>query len=147
MHIRVYLLSIVVLLASPACVTDEVASEASRYEIVAVGTESIQVPLDDRAWETVHSLTDDDRAMTRLMRGCWVAFAKTGKPECEGAPSWPRYRAEDDQLMDFGITVQLRQNYRKAQLDAQEQAMDHERDLKRRGAQYLISEMQSEVEG
>ncbi len=92
-------------------------------------------------------MTDDDRAMTRLMRGCWVAFAKTGEPECEGAPSWPRYRAEDDQLMDFGITVQLRQNYRKAQLDAQEQAMDHERDLKRHGAQSLIREMQSEVGG
>jgi para-nitrobenzyl esterase len=91
-------------------------------------------------------MTDEDREITRLMHDCWVTFARTGKPDCKGAPDWPRYQPEDDLLMDFGITVQLRHNYRKAQLDAQERAMQHTIDRKKRAALSLIADMKREVE-
>jgi para-nitrobenzyl esterase len=68
-------------------------------------------------------LSDEDRAATRLVHSCWVTFAKTGKPQCEGAPDWPRYTRADDRLMELGLKPQVLQNFRKAQLDAQEAAM------------------------
>jgi para-nitrobenzyl esterase len=68
-------------------------------------------------------LSDEDRAATRLMHSCWVSFATTGKPRCEGAPEWPRYTARDDRVMDLGASPTVRTAYRKAQLDAQEAAM------------------------
>ncbi len=50
-------------------------------------------------------LTDEDRAMSRMMSACWVAFARTGKPSCEGAPAWPAYNRADDVQMQLGETV------------------------------------------
>lgn len=67
-------------------------------------------------------LSDDDRKVTKLMHSCWVSFAKTGTPECEGAPAWPAYTTENDQVMELGKTSQVHEHLRKTQLDAQEQA-------------------------
>lgn len=39
-------------------------------------------------------LDETDRAVTKLMHSCWTSFAKTGTPQCEGTPAWPRYDAE-----------------------------------------------------
>ena len=58
----------------------------------------------------------DDQAMATLMHGCWVAFAKTGKPACD----WPAYQPKSDQLMEFGAASGVRTHFRKARLDAQE---------------------------
>jgi para-nitrobenzyl esterase len=68
-------------------------------------------------------LSEEDKAATRMMHSCWVSFAKTGKPQCEGAPEWPRYTAEGDQLMDLGVRPKVVAGYRAVQLDAQEKAM------------------------
>jgi carboxylesterase type B len=57
-----------------------------------------------------------------MMHSCWVTFAKFGKPACEGTPDWPRYTPQGDQLMDLGASPQVRRNFRKPQLDAQEAA-------------------------
>jgi para-nitrobenzyl esterase len=58
-----------------------------------------------------------DQAMASRMHGCWVAFAKTGRPACPSAPAWPAYQPGTDQLMEFGIESGVRQGFRKAQLD------------------------------
>jgi para-nitrobenzyl esterase len=68
-------------------------------------------------------LTAEEEAVTRLVHSCWVTFAKNGEPRCDGAPTWPRYTSSDDKLMELGNTAAVRQNFRKAQLDAQEAAM------------------------
>ena len=57
-----------------------------------------------------------------MMHSCCATFAKTGTPVCDRAPGWPRYTPENDQLMDLGLEPQVRHNFRKAQLDAQELA-------------------------
>lgn len=37
------------------------------------------------------------------MSDYWVAFARTGKPAVEGAPTWPRYSGKKAQHMEFGV--------------------------------------------
>jgi para-nitrobenzyl esterase len=61
-----------------------------------------------------------DSAMAELMHGCWVAFAKTGKPACPSGPVWPAYTAGGDQLMEFGAPSGVREHFRKPQLDPAE---------------------------
>jgi para-nitrobenzyl esterase len=67
------------------------------------------------------AITDEDRAMSRLMHACWVAFARAGAPTCEVA--WPRYEPAKDQLVEFGAEAGVRTGFRDPQLDAQEAAL------------------------
>jgi para-nitrobenzyl esterase len=63
-------------------------------------------------------VTDEDRAMAKVVHSCWVAFAKTGIPICTGAPAWPAYARSSERLMEFGLATGVREHFRKAQLDA-----------------------------
>ena len=76
--------------------------------------------------------------MIRVIRKCWVAFARSGVPECDPAPRWPRYTRQDDRLMDFGATPEVRRNFRKRQLDAQESAMGDVLSAQRRSFEELL---------
>ncbi|MGD2131708.1 MAG: carboxylesterase family protein [Maricaulaceae bacterium] len=87
-------------------------------------------------------MTDQDRAMTRLLHDCWITFAATGEPDCEGAPDWPRYQPQEGELMEFGETVAVRRNFRKPQLDAQERAMDHIMNTQRTASSELIDQLE-----
>ena len=77
------------------------------------------------SWDKISSraslLPAEDRAMTALVHSCWVAFARTGVPACQGAPAWPAYTTHGDELLDLGQTPAVRQHFRQPQLDAQEQ--------------------------
>lgn len=64
-------------------------------------------------------VSEEDKAMARLMHACWVAFAKTGAPQC-GSQAWPAYDPARDELMEFGFESGVRTHFRKAQLDFQE---------------------------
>ena len=86
-------------------------------------------------------LTEEDKAATRLIHSCWISFAKTGKPQCEGAPDWPRYSPQSDQLMELGLNPKVLTGYRKAQLDAQENAMHEVIDGTRKSVEALIAEI------
>ena len=63
-----------------------------------------------------------DRDEAAFMHSCWVAFAKTGAPTCNGGPAWPAYSATRDQLMEFGLTNGVRTHFRQVELDAQDRA-------------------------
>ncbi|HXQ09606.1 MAG TPA: carboxylesterase/lipase family protein [Caulobacteraceae bacterium] len=67
-------------------------------------------------------IVQEDRDHAALMHSCWVAFAKAGVPTCSGAPAWPAYTPARDQLMEFGLTTEVRTHFRKLELDAQEAA-------------------------
>jgi para-nitrobenzyl esterase len=67
-------------------------------------------------------IVQEDRDHAAVMHSCWVAFAKTGVPTCSGAPAWPAYTPAGDQLMEFGLTTEVRTHFRKTELDAQESA-------------------------
>jgi para-nitrobenzyl esterase len=62
-------------------------------------------------------VSDEDRAMARLMHACWVAFARTSVPSC-GTEPWPAYDPHADRLMEFGSPSGVRTDLRKAKLDA-----------------------------
>ncbi|MBS0362789.1 MAG: carboxylesterase/lipase family protein [Proteobacteria bacterium] len=64
----------------------------------------------------------EDQAMSSLMHSCWIGFAKTGRPACQGGQAWPAYDPGKDQLMEFGVSSGVRTNFRKPQLDADQKA-------------------------
>jgi para-nitrobenzyl esterase len=70
-------------------------------------------------------LNDDDRRVTNIMHDCWVAFARTGTPRCDGVPEWPAYDETNRWTMELNATPQLHRHYRSAQYDA------HDRDYER----------------
>jgi para-nitrobenzyl esterase len=50
-------------------------------------------------------LMERDNAEAAMIHACWVSFAKEGRPVCPGAPAWPAYSKENDQLLDFGAAT------------------------------------------
>ena len=85
-------------------------------------------------------LTEEDRAVTRMVHSCWISFAMSGRPQCDDAPAWPRYLPEDDRLMELGTTAHVRQNFRREQLDAQTAAVSDTLNAQRRSLDELLSE-------
>ncbi len=45
------------------------------------------------------ALTDEDRAMAKLMGDYWVSFARSGNPDGDGRPAWPRFRPDGERLL------------------------------------------------
>jgi para-nitrobenzyl esterase len=83
-----------------------------------------EIPYVFDSWDKLSSLSRllpaETRAVTATLHSCWVAFAKTGVPTCQGAPAWAPYSPERDELMEFGAAATVRQHFRQPQLDAQD---------------------------
>ncbi len=60
----------------------------------------------------------EDRRTARRMHGCWISFARTGRPVCPDAPPWPAYSAQADRLLDIDRDVTLQDHVRAIQDDA-----------------------------
>lgn len=53
-------------------------------------------------------VTDADKAMGVLASAYWVAFAKSGDPNGDGRPEWPRHDPASDKVINFtnsGVVV------------------------------------------
>ncbi len=48
---------------------------------------------------------DRDRELANIMSAAWVRFARTGDPNGDGAPQWPRYNAQSPRIMLLGEIV------------------------------------------
>lgn len=69
-------------------------------------------------------VNDQDRLVTKIMHDCWVAFARTGHPQCGGVPKWPAYEDTTDWTMELGAAPQLHKHYRQMQYAAQDRDKD-----------------------
>lgn len=47
------------------------------------------------------TLTDEDRAVSRMAQRYWVNFAKSGDPNGQGLPPWPRHDPKKDAIFEF----------------------------------------------
>jgi para-nitrobenzyl esterase len=55
-----------------------------------------------------NQVTPTDKAMATLASGYWVQFGRTGDPNGEGRPVWPRHDPAIDRILHFtnsGIIV------------------------------------------
>ena len=51
--------------------------------------------------------SDADRALSEMMSGAIVAFASSGNPNHSGAPEWPEYGSDREELFEFGETTRI----------------------------------------
>ena len=65
------------------------------------------------------SAADADIEMARLMNTYWAQFAKTGDPNEDGLPHWPRYTEATDELLEFTMNdgPVARQHFETAKMD------------------------------
>ena len=68
--------------------------------------------------------TDWDHELSRVITRYWTNFARTGDPNGEGLPAWPRYERATDRSMEFGAEVRVVEGVRKAKLDLFDRALD-----------------------
>lgn len=71
------------------------------------------------------TITAADRNVAELMNAYWANFAKTGDPNGEGLPEWPRYTPEREGLIEFERdgTAKGKADPKQARLDAIERAV------------------------
>jgi para-nitrobenzyl esterase len=63
------------------------------------------------------AFTAADRALSEQLQGYWSNFVKTGDPNGEGLPLWPKFDAANPQILDIGARVAARPILPKAKLD------------------------------
>lgn len=86
----------------------------------AHGSELIDVFESEAMWTALKLAPDmPDIQMAKTLHGCWVAFARTGRPDGCVTPSWSPYSPQTDNLIEFGEQIAQRVGFRKAQLDYQ----------------------------
>lgn len=61
--------------------------------------------------------SDTDRALAETVSGYVVAFAKTGDPNHDSAPVWPKYSPNDDAHMEWGEHIKPTNELYREQLD------------------------------
>ena len=66
---------------------------------------------------------ESDRKVASMMRKYWVNFAKTGDPNSDGLPKWPRYLASTNQTLAIEESSYVVSDLRKEKLDVFEMIM------------------------
>ena len=79
--------------------------------------------------------TDEEKEVARLMNSYWVNFAKTGNPNGNGLPNWPKYDPKKGQILDVQLDGNAvgKQDPRKARLDVIEKAFKFRVKIQTRG--------------
>lgn len=92
-----------------------------RRGAVAGANHGTEIPFIFQTWDRLPIppafITQQDRAFGEMISSCWVSFAHTGVPTCDGAPSWPAYSADADRLMLFAPETNIAQQPRRPAID------------------------------
>lgn len=65
---------------------------------------------------------EEDRALARAIKAYWVAFVRTGDPNGDARPHWPRYDRFSDEHLELGSTIRSGTALHRAALDAYDRA-------------------------
>jgi para-nitrobenzyl esterase len=94
---------------------------SARRSAVPGAAHGSEIPYIFKSWTNMPVLarmvSAEDRKVSDVMSSCWVAFARTGKPSCSGAPDWPAYDPKTDQQMEFGAAIKVGKPPRAAAFD------------------------------
>ena len=63
-----------------------------------------------------------DHSLSAAMSAAWVRFATTGDPNGGDLPTWPRYAASVDQLLELGDQIKARPGAHTQSLDTFDKA-------------------------
>jgi para-nitrobenzyl esterase len=66
---------------------------------------------------------EGEKRISRAMGRYWINFAATGNPNGPDLPEWPAYRADAEEVLDFGDNVTVLQSPRNDQLDLIEKVL------------------------
>ena len=69
--------------------------------------------------------TDWDHELSDAISQYWVNFARTGDPNGEGLPAWPRYEQATEQSLEFGSEIRVAAGVRKDKLDVFDAVFGH----------------------
>jgi para-nitrobenzyl esterase len=56
-------------------------------------------------------VTEQDQAVSQMMTGYWVQFARSGKPNKPDAPHWPGYEPGSERVLEIGAEVAVRNDF------------------------------------
>jgi len=86
-------------------------------------------------WGTPGEATPDEKELARIMNTYWVNFAKTGNPNGNGVPTWPRYDTQKEEILDIDLEGKLisKPDPRKARFNVVEKAFKERHRLQVRG--------------
>jgi para-nitrobenzyl esterase len=48
-----------------------------------------------------------DVKLAAAMNGAWMSFARSGNPNADGLPEWPRIRPERPQYLEYGDVIRI----------------------------------------
>ena len=100
-------------------------AEAQRGTTPGAGHAS-EIPFVFDSWNTLGAVgggikpSPADLEMTARLHGCWISFAKTGKPTCPSTPAWPAYSSASDTLMRFSQPPHLEIGFNKQRYKVQQ---------------------------
>lgn len=86
-------------------------------------------------WGQNREATPEEKELAKTMNSYWVNFAKTGNPNGEGLPNWPRYNNQTQEILDVNIDGKVisHPDQRKARFDVIEKAMKNRGNIQSRG--------------
>lgn len=86
-------------------------------------------------WGQNGEATPEEKELANVMNSYWVNFAKTGNPNGEGLPNWPRYNNQTQEILDVNIDGKIisHPDPRKARFDVIEKAVKNRGNIQSRG--------------
>ena len=79
---------------------------------------------------------ENDKVLMKAMNGAWVQFVRTGNPNGQGLPRWPRVSAGSTPYLEYGESIQVGRDLREKQIQFLADLMGRRRVKREIGTSY-----------